>query len=44
VPESQPSHPAPDIIEKAVARNKRARRPSKGIWGIIKSFIPRFRK
>ena len=31
----------PDIIEKAVSRNKRARKPAKGIWGIIKSFIPR---
>ena len=33
----------PDIIEKAVSRNKRARKPAKGIWGIIKSFIPRIR-
>lgn len=31
----------PEIIEKAVARNKRTRKPAKGIWGIIKSFIPR---
>ncbi|MDZ7715025.1 MAG: DEAD/DEAH box helicase [Balneolaceae bacterium] len=33
----------PDIIEKAVSRNKKARKPAKGIWGIIKSFIPRIR-
>lgn len=29
-------------IEKAVSRNKKVRKPSKGIWGIIKSFIPKF--
>jgi len=33
----------PDIIEKAVSRNKRARKPAKGVWGIVKSFIPRLR-
>lgn len=33
----------PEIIEKAVARNKRARKPAKGVWGIVKSFIPKFR-
>lgn len=31
----------PPVIEKAVERNKRSRKPSKGIWGIIKSFIPK---
>lgn len=42
-----PSQSVPDIeleiIEKAVARNKRARKPAKGIWGIVKSYIPKFR-
>jgi superfamily II DNA/RNA helicase len=33
----------PPVIEKAVDRNKRARKPAKGIWGIIKSFIPKIR-
>lgn len=31
----------PEIIEKAVARNRRSLKPAKGIWGIIKSFIPK---
>lgn len=31
----------PEIIQKAVKRNKRARKPAKGYWGIIKSFIPK---
>ncbi len=31
----------PPVIEKAVERNKRTRKPSKGIWGIIKSFFPK---
>jgi ATP-dependent RNA helicase RhlE len=34
----------PPVIEKAVERNKRARKPAKGIWGIIKSFIPKLKK
>lgn len=33
----------PPVIEKAVDRNKRARKPAKGVWGIIKSFIPKIR-
>lgn len=33
----------PDIVEKAVERNKRARKPAKGVWGIIKSMIPKIR-
>lgn len=36
-----PEHLQPEIVEKAVSRNKRARKPAKGIWGIIKSFIPK---
>jgi len=32
----------PEIIEKAVARNRRALKPSKGIWGVIKSMFPKF--
>lgn len=35
-------HFHPEIIQKAVKRNKRARKPAKGYWGIIKSFIPKF--
>lgn len=31
----------PEIIEKAVARNRKSLKPAKGIWGIIKSFIPK---
>ncbi|MDX1591847.1 MAG: DEAD/DEAH box helicase [Balneolaceae bacterium] len=34
----------PPVIEKAVERNRRARKPSKGVWGVIKSMIPRFTK
>ncbi|HEX6982269.1 MAG TPA: DEAD/DEAH box helicase [Balneolaceae bacterium] len=33
----------PEVIEKAVVRNKRSFKPAKGIWGIIKSFIPKLR-
>lgn len=33
----------PPVIEKAVDRNKRARKPAKGVWGIIKSFVPKIR-
>jgi superfamily II DNA/RNA helicase len=29
-----------DIVDKATERNKRARKPAKGVWGIVKSFIP----
>jgi len=32
----------PEIVEKAVARNRHAPKPAKGIWGLIKSFIPKF--
>lgn len=31
----------PEIIQQAVKRNKRARKPAKGYWGVIKSFIPK---
>ena len=31
----------PEIIEKAVARNRNSLKPAKGIWGIIKSYIPK---
>ena len=34
----------PPVIEKAVDRNKRVRKPSKGYWGLIKSYIPTFKK
>ena len=34
----------PEVIEKAVSRNKWARKPAKGVWGIVKSMIPRFRR
>ena len=29
------------VIEKAAERNQNSRRPSKGIWGLIKSFFPK---
>ncbi|WP_246043096.1 DEAD/DEAH box helicase [Fodinibius saliphilus] len=31
----------PEVIEKAVSRNRNALKPAKGFWGIIKSFIPK---
>lgn len=30
-----------DVVEKAVHRNKKSRKPSKGVWGVIKSLIPK---
>jgi superfamily II DNA/RNA helicase len=33
----------PDIIEKAAERNKRARPPAKGLWGVLKSMIPKLK-
>lgn len=41
---SQEKVTLPPIIEKAVDRNKYARKPSKGLWGVIKSLIPKFTK
>ncbi len=35
---------APERIEKATKRNQNVRKPSKGVWGLIKSMIPRFGK
>jgi len=32
----------PPAIEKAAERNKNALKPAKGIWGIVKSYIPKF--
>lgn len=32
----------PEIIEKAVSRNRRALKPAKGFWGVIKSMISKF--
>lgn len=32
----------PPVVEKAVSRNKRARKPAKGFWGFVKSLIPKF--
>ncbi len=34
----------PAIIEKATKRNRRARKPSKGLYGIIKSLIPTLKR
>lgn len=31
----------PEVIEKAVSRNRNSLKPAKGIWGVIKSFIPK---
>ena len=33
----------PPVVEKAVERNKRTRKPSKGVWGILKSFFPKLK-
>ncbi len=30
-------------INKATTRNQNARKPSKGLWGLIKSFLPKFK-
>ncbi len=32
----------PEIIEKAVSRNRRSLKPAKGFWGVIKSMFPKF--
>lgn len=32
----------PPAVDKAIERNKNARKPAKGIWGIVKSIIPKF--
>ncbi|MDZ7659102.1 DEAD/DEAH box helicase [Fodinibius sp.] len=32
----------PEIIEKAVSRNRKSLKPAKGIWGVIKSLFPKF--
>lgn len=32
----------PEIIEKAVSRNRNALKPAKGLWGVIKSMFPKF--
>jgi ATP-dependent RNA helicase RhlE len=32
----------PPAIEKAAERNKKALKPAKGLWGIVKSYIPKF--
>ncbi|WP_234572372.1 DEAD/DEAH box helicase [Rhodohalobacter sp. 614A] len=44
-PEKEKKKPInlPPVLEKAVDRNKRVRKPAKGVWGIIKSFIPKIR-
>jgi superfamily II DNA/RNA helicase len=42
--EREPAKPVviPPVIEKASERKKHARKPAKGVWGIIKSLIPKF--
>lgn len=32
----------PEVVEKAVSRNRYSRKPAKGYWGVIKSLIPKF--
>lgn len=34
----------PPRVEKAIERNRNSRGPSKGVWGIIKSIIPKFKR
>lgn len=34
----------PPRIEKAIERNRNSRKPSKGVWGIIKSVLPKFKR
>lgn len=38
----EPAVPIPPIIEKATARNRNVRKPSKGVWGLLKSLLPKF--
>lgn len=40
----QPKRPPVEIkkIDKAAERNKKSRKPAKGIWGLIKSMLPKF--
>ena len=33
----------PPVIDQAIGRNKRARKPEKGLWGLLKSFIPKLK-
>jgi ATP-dependent RNA helicase RhlE len=40
-PELWSKQDRPDRIEKATDRKQKVRKPSKGIWGLIKSFIPK---
>ena len=40
----EPAVPIPPIIEKATARNRNVRKPTKGLWGLIKSLLPKFGK
>jgi len=35
---------APLRVQKATERNRYSRKPSKGVWGIIKSIIPKFKR
>jgi len=35
---------APLRVQKATERNRNSRKPSKGVWGIIKSIIPKFKR
>ncbi|MCW9706179.1 DEAD/DEAH box helicase [Aliifodinibius sp. 1BSP15-2V2] len=32
----------PEVIDKAVVRNRRALKPAKGWWGVVKSLFPKF--
>lgn len=34
----------PPVIDQAIERNKRARKPAKGLWGLLMSFIPKLKK
>ncbi len=48
-PDSSPSNNGRDQmvvrrIEKAIQRNKNTRKPAKGLWGVIKSLIPRIKR
>ncbi|MBO6621029.1 MAG: DEAD/DEAH box helicase [Balneola sp.] len=43
-PELWSKQDRPDRIEKAKDRKQKVRKPSKGIWGLIKSFIPKLPK
>jgi len=40
--QEQPGFFQPEVIDRAVVRNRRSLKPAKGWWGVVKSIIPKF--